>query len=371
MKVEEEWESSTMQSRTSQFEKIHSARVARKRSTGKRQYIPIQNFCKGMLQRFMTQMPPLSDLHEWNSNCEHLESGFICRLLAERDFSKLTNPKIARCTLPELILLSEWFLDDYLGIYFRFSFEPPLFHGNSKNGNGSGDVETCPRRSTERPAVYRASLEETIEIEPEYGKILQELSESTDRWVWGDTPLNWFKHIEIQTHKYVRAFVKSKIPCGSCNYFRELDGRCILRNVRKHRTGRGCTNYKPMVVDSANLMTHDNSTVSEKIIWRLITLLATAVDEVADKPRLANKLERLHLTVLEWVQQGTNGNEPRKSKALQRGVSAKTIDRDKRDLAMILRRFRNSDPELQRLFLQLEIAEDLTSDFPEIHDSIT
>lgn len=360
-----------MQSRTVQFENISKARVARKRSARKRQSVRIQDFCYGQLRRFISQVPPVSDLHDWRSPCQHLESGFICGLLADHDFEKLTDPGIARCTLPEVVLISEWFLDDYLGFYFRSSFEPPRTNGNlrdKKSSTGDGDGSVI---SIGRATVFRATSEETIEMDLDYRKILSNLRESGLEWKWGYTPLNWFKHIEIQTHRYVRSLLKSRIPCGSCNHFRALDGRCILRNVRKHQTGRGCSSYKPMVVDSSNLIAHHNSAVSEKIIWRLITLLARAVEEAADKPRLANKLERLHLTVLEWVSEGSNGNRPRKSQALQRGVSAKTIDRDKRDLAMIFRKFRKTDPELQRLFVRLEIAEDLFSDIPEIHDSLT
>ena len=358
-----------MQPRTAQFQKIHKARVAKKLSERKRQYIPIQHFCKGKLQRFLTQMPPVADIHDWSARCEHLESGFVCRLLADHDFIKLTNPRIARCTLPELILLSEWFLDDYLGPYFRSLFEPPRSNGNAVPESASEDLEKCTEPSIQQAASYRASLEETIEMDPDYGRILQELEESTHEWPWDNTPLNWFKHIEIHAHKHVRTLVKKKIPCGSCNYYRWLDGRCVLRNVRKHQTGRGCTSYRPMVVESTNLMMHDNSTVSEKIIWRLITLLANAVEEATDKPRLTNKLERLHLTALEWVQQGTNGNEPRGIKASRRGVSTKTIDRDKHDLAKIFKRFRNSDPELQGLFMQLEMTEDLFLNVSGIGDS--
>ncbi len=97
--------------------------------------------------------------------------------------------------------------------------------------------------------------------------------------------------------------------------------------------------------------------------------MANAVEEATDKPRLTNKLERLHLTAPEWVQQGTNGNEPRGIKASRRGVSTKTIDRDKQDLAKIFKRFRNSDPELQGLFMQLEMTEDLFLNVSGIGDS--
>lgn len=331
---------------------MEKSRLARKLAANKRQYIPIQQFCEGRLRLFMTQLPPIGDIHDWNSPCGHLQPEFSCQLLAERDFARLTDPREARCTLPELILLCEWFLDDYLGPYFRSLYEPAQSNDHSNKRETSG---------AQRKTILRASLEETLEMDPDYKKILEDLEESARGWKWGNTPFNWFKHIEIQAHRSIRALVKARIPCGSCNYYRHLDGLCVHRGVRKHQTGRGCSSYKPMVVDSGNFIRPDNSTIVDKISWRIIALLARAAEDAIHKPRQVKKLERLHQTVLQWQRQGMRKDATRNQAAQRYRVSPKTIDRDRQDLVKLLTKFRETDPELKRLFGQLEMYEEISS----------
>lgn len=353
-----------MSPRTPQFDKIEKALLAKKLSANKRQYIPIQQFCEGRLKLFMTQMPPVGDVHDWSSICAHLKPGFVCQLLADLDFDRLADAREARCTLPELILLCEWFLDDYLGPYFRSLYEPPRSNTHSKSSETPGNQENPQKNSDQRPD-FRAPLEETLEMAPDYEKILEDLKASAQGWKWGNSPFNWFKHIEIQAHRSIRAFVKAKIPCGSCNYYRHLDGRCIFKSIRKRQTSRGCSIYKPISVDSENLVCPDNLTVFDKITWRIISLLARAAEDANGKPRQAKKLERLHLTVLGWQEEGIAENETRIRTAQRHQVSSKTIDRDKKDLIKLLTKFRKNDPELKKLFVELEIADQMFLYVPE------
>jgi hypothetical protein len=227
-----------------------------------------------------------------------------------------------------------------------------------------GDQEEPAESSDQGRVPFRALLEETLEIAPDYERILEDIRTSAQGWKWGNTPLNWFKHMEIQAHRSIRAFVKSKIPCGSCNYYRHLDGQCNLKNARKHQTGRGCSCYKPIVVDSGNLVRPDNTTIFDKISWRIISLIAKEAEDASQKPRQAKKLERLHLTVLGWQEEGAAGNETRARVAQRHQVSSKTVDRDKQDLIKLVRKFRKNDPELKNLFVELEIADQMFSYLP-------
>ena len=321
---------------------------------GQRKWIDIQKLCDGTINRVGRHSPPGLDIHDWNSRCEHLESGPVCGLLKKRAFSKLCDSIHARCTLLELTLYCDWFLDDYLGSYFRSKFRFEDSGGTLKD-------------QVQIEETHKGTVEETLEMVPDYKTALKDLLSSTSNWKWEDAPNNWSQHIKIQSHKYIRKFVTEQIPCGNCFHYSHIQNLCLQKDKTKWRSARGCRQFKPIAVESAYLpRPWELIEIDDKINERAVYLLAReATKALRNNLRNAAQLGRLHSIVLHWYHEGYDEQESRDRLAKGFSVSTKTIDRDKIEIVRLLEVLKKTDTVLKKLFDSRDILADRPPDILE------
>ena len=319
---------------------------------GKQKLIPIQKFCEGTIRSFQGQRIPKD--HEWKSRCPHLKLGPVCGLLKKRAFSKLCNPKDARCTLPELVLYCDWFLDDYLGSYFRSEYEIRASDGNLKD-------------QVQIEKSHKVPVEETLEMVPDYKTALKDLLNSTSNWKWEDTPKSWSIHIKIQAHKYIRKFVTEQIPCGNCCHYSHIQNLCLQKDKKKRHSSRGCHQFRPIPVESAYVPRQGElKEIHEQIIERAEVLLAReATKAQLNNPKRVDQLERIHSIVLYLDEKNYDEVECLKRLAKEFGLSEKTILRDKKEMVRLLQILKETDTVLKKLFDRSEMLADIPPDILE------
>ena len=319
---------------------------------GKLPWIDIQEFCEGTVSHFQRQ--PIPESNDLRRRCEHLESGPVCGLLKKRAFSKLCNPKDARCTLPELLLYCDWFLDDYLGSYFRSNFKIRGSGGNLKD-------QVLIEKS------HKGPVEETLEMVPDYKTALKDLLSSTSNWKWEDTPKSWSIHIKIQVQKYIRKLVSKEIPCGNCCHYSHIQNLCLQKDKTKWDSTRGCHQFRPIPVESAYVPRQGKlKEIHEQIIERAEVLLAReATKAQLNNPKRVDQLERIHSIVLYFDEKDYDEVECLKRLAKEFGVSEKTISRDKKEMVRLLQILKETDTVLKKLFDRREMLADIPPDILE------
>ena len=319
---------------------------------GKLPCIYIQEFCEGTISYFQRQ--PIPESHEWKSRCPHLKLGPVCGLLKKRAFSKLCNPKVARCTLPELLLYCDWFLDDYLGSYFRSEYEIRASDGNLKD-------------QVQIEKSHKVPVEETLEMVPDYKTALKDLLNSTSNWKWEDTPKSWSMHITFQALKYIGKLVSKQIPCGNCCHYSHIQHLCLQKDKTKRHRARGCHQFRPIPVESAYVPRQEElKEIREQIIERSEVLLAReATKAQLNNPKRVDQLERIHSIVLYFDEKDYDKVECLKQLAKEFGVSERTISRDKKEMVRLLQILKETDTVLKKSFDRREMLADIPPDILE------
>lgn len=319
---------------------------------GKLPWIDIQEFCEGTISHFQRQ--PIPESNDLKLRCKHLESGPVCGLLKKRAFSKLCNPKDARCTSPELVLYCDWFLDDYLGSYFRSEYEIRASDGNLKD-------------QVQIEKSHKVPVEETLEMVPDYKTALKDLLNSTSNWKWEDTPKSWSIHIKIQVQKYIRKLVSEEIPCGNCCHYSHIQHLCLQKDKKKRHSSRGCHQFRPIPVESAYVQRQGElKEIHEQIIDRAEVLLAReATKAQLNNPKRVDQLERIHSIVLYLDEKDYDEVECLKRLAKEFGVSEKTISRDKKEMVRLLQILKETDTVLKKSFDRREMLADIPPDILE------
>ena len=249
----------------------------------------------------------------WQSKCRYLEEGdgetvnFECELLKRQEFEKLTDPNDARCTLPLLLKLCDFYTRKF------------------------DHTETVFRRPESRMVHVPV-------VSPDPLVIMKRLKST--KWEGENAPENWYYFLRRCSYNEVCNLYRKTNRCGACQHFQNQF--CVAKNEKVKAWDKICRHFKEMLLAAEVDRLVNTADVRERIIENILSLLFLETTNNPGKRRY-----EIYYAIAEKLL--FRGYE-RAEIAESFGISLKTVDRRKEEVIVRLKEYGLNIPKLVDLW---------------------